>query len=741
MPVPSVVNEKDKVHSESSDVQAQLLAVLSIISLFGLHASINHSDFLQKCAHIPDGNYPISPCSHHYLACTGGRGIIRVCPSGLVYNPVRNRCENKADVATCGISTTTTTTPLSDITTSTTEQQTFDCTGLLPGDYPLRANSCLQQYFTCDANSVGVVRVCPNDLYFDSVNRVCNFFGNIASCSGATAPQTTASTTLGPTLPPVEFDCSQRSDGFYPNPARQCSSIYYACTAGEARRLFCGSGLAYDVVTRACQSPDNTFACTGRTSTVTSPPTTITTQRSPIDCVTLPNGLYPNPENMCSRIFFACSDGIADRFVCPGELYFDPDTESCQRFNDIFACTGVTTTTTTTTLTTTTTPQSDVGFDCSSLADGLYPNPEEICSTFYFICSGSVARRQNCPSGLYYDPEIQRCNSFGNIFVCTGTRPTSTTTTIGTTVTSSPGLDCSNLANGLYPNPRSQCSPIYFYCTNGFTYERRCLGDLFFNPELRICDHYSDIFECTGTRSTPTTTPTPTTPQSDVPFNCAYLPNGNYPNPSQECSNMFFTCSNGKATIRTCPEETFFDPELRLCLKYSDVPACSGSPRTTTTATTTTALSDVTTPFFQCGNMPNGNYPLGACENTYVSCVDGQAIRRQCPPPNLFYDYTINECDYMYRVPGCGGERTTTPLSDVTVSTTTSAPSFDCSRLADGKYPNPDNPCYSDFYYVCAGGRTSRMNCPAGLIYDPTVQECRFRRHAKPCKKSSLRSA
>jgi len=72
-------------------------------------------------------------------------------------------------------------------------------------------------------------------------------------------------------------------------------------------------------------------------------------------------------------------------------------------------------------------------YDCSRLSDGLYPFPLINCSQEFFTCSNGYSYKEKCPAHLYFDPQFGVCDSYGNIFACTG-QPKRTTTPRTTTV-------------------------------------------------------------------------------------------------------------------------------------------------------------------------------------------------------------------------------------------------------------------------------------------------------------------
>ncbi|KRY50343.1 Chondroitin proteoglycan 2 [Trichinella britovi] len=685
-----------------------------------------------RCLQLPDGNHAIQACSHTYLACSSGRSFVYSCPETQVYEPKSNRCMAAGHIPECGgVAPTTTSIP---ILVTDVPVYPVECEGFPPGDRPLKPQSCSKQYYSCLADGRGVVRKCPSDLYFDPKELACNYFNFVASCVGPSPGITYKfKTETWPTLPPVDFDCYGKEDGFYDDARNPCSSVYYACTGDFARLLQCENILSSTArnVRLYWHTSYNNHAQTLKK---------INFAELPIECENLKDGLYSDPNNHCSSIFYSCTAGIGAYLSCPERLYFDVETTQCHRFDDVFACSGKRKITTPSTISTTTPKRKPVGFDCSTLPDGLYPTLTNGCSNYYYVCSGSVAFELKCPTGLFYDPDQQFCTTYGTIFACTGV-VVSTETITSTSrqpTTPQPLFNCADKQSGIYMNPSVPCSPVYYQCSNGHTYQYQCPENLFFNPESQMCDRLEEIYECTGVKKTTTPTIKTTTVKPEVvPFDCRLLPNGDYPDQRHKCSKEFFSCSSGVATRRRCPSTTFFDPELLQCFGYDNVPACSNKPRTTTVPTTTTHHIDSRKQnFFDCTGKPSTNYPMGVCEQAFVSCIDEMPVLIECPA-GLKYDKEMDECNHAYYIPECGGRRTTTPLPQISNSTTSfgkiyyEVAHFNCTHLVDGRYADVRNPCPSNIFYVCSGARPLLMMCPYGLFYDPKLKLCNYRRKIK----------
>ncbi len=73
-----------------------------------------------------------------------------------------------------------------------------------------------------------------------------------------------------------------------------------------------------------------------------------------------------------------------------------------------------------------------VNFDCSSLNNGYYNNPDQKCSEIYFSCSGGIAHKLSCPVGTFFDPENSWCDFHEDVYECSGQRKTTVITEAAT---------------------------------------------------------------------------------------------------------------------------------------------------------------------------------------------------------------------------------------------------------------------------------------------------------------------
>lgn len=215
--------------------------------------------------------------------------------------------------------------------------------------------------------------------------------------------------------------------------------------------------------------------------------------------------LLPHP-NDCNK-FYKCAGGYAFTLSCPKGLHWNVDKNWCD-FPWEAKCkltNNITSTTTVKTLTTknyTNTPIVKCRTEENPLEPEYYPYPGD-CRKF-FKCKSGKAFPLNCPFGLEWSVELNRCE-WPDIANCVGkTRPItetsseisikSTNSLEGFLTTSVPliysneivSAICQNvtLAYKAYPG---NCTR-YIRCERGYGSVYNCPGDLYFNSRMGVCD-------------------------------------------------------------------------------------------------------------------------------------------------------------------------------------------------------------------------------------------------------------
>lgn len=702
------------------------------------------------CFGKKDGDYALEKCSAKYVSCVGYSSVSRECQGGLVFDSVHNDCTHQLKSVDCtGQQRAPPAAPApAPAPADQPSAPEFDCAGQDNGFYANPAKACDVVYYACSGGRSSQL-VCSGNLNFDPELKICDVYANVPVCSGSPrtsplpiTPFVPAEQPAPPAVPApalVDFDCSALEDGNY---ARGCSGSYFACVGRQAHLRECPLNFVYDVALDQCEQREFVEACGGKPRAPVQPEAVIEKVPSSVfDCSALEDGFYVNPAAKCSATYYACSGKQAEKLQCPEGLAFEPESLSCQPTDAAFICTGVRPVAAEATPAPTPGPTfPPVPFDCAGKQDGPHANPTDKCSKLFFICSNGIATQEQCAADSVFDAEKKACNLFENVFACTGLPPPAPVVFVQEEwkIPESADLDCRQLANGLYPNHKEACSQEYYVCSNGISFVKRCLKSLFFDPDLKVCQVFDFVFVCSGQRPT-TYVPmeqelfvnTPA-PQKAKLFDCSDLPDGQYPNPGQKCSNFYHVCSNKQDDLMYCPGDLFFSPEDKVCARFVEIESCSGLPPSVpdVPAQLPSDFAPLPSVPFDCSGKPDGDYPSPSqpCDHIYFSCVDQQARLHECQASNLFFDDKLDLCAPKDEVPACGGSPKV--FEPILPQPEPEAVPFDCSRLDDGHYSAED--CAS-FYYSCVGKKASRSECAAGLKFDPKTLICDFAEFVVSC--------
>ena len=138
------------------------------------------------------------------------------------------------------------------------------------------------------------------------------------------------------------------------------------------------------------------------------------------------------------------------------------------------------------------------GFTCPSSQENgstvLYPSPED-CS-IYYACLDSVSHLMHCPTSLYFDPDLGVCNYKDQVDCKAGVRPTTANPSPNSAnptpekTTKLPGFICPS-KDGSYPCD-NDCKN-YWVCLNSVAHFMHCPSDLYFDPELKVCNYKEQV--------------------------------------------------------------------------------------------------------------------------------------------------------------------------------------------------------------------------------------------------------
>ncbi|KRZ76411.1 Chondroitin proteoglycan 2 [Trichinella papuae] len=378
-----------------------------------------------NCKNMENGLYG-KPCSSDYYTCWNGRTIKHTCPANFSFNQNLLQCRPYAETTSCFERHTDT--PSSN---NSTEKPIYDCKKIgggsyaNPRSYPI---NCSETYYTCHFG-MQLTRHCPDKLVFDPEYKICRYRSEVFECTGKRSispiSEQNYTSTMQPTLPPVDFDCKSKPDGFYADPKYSYSQVFYSCSGGLAREMHCQQKLVYDSRSKTCQSLGNLFTTTDQSLTTTVQRSTgttnvPTTEELPLDCGTLVNGLYPDPKQSCSHLFYSCANGFLRMFICPEQLYYDPVTQICDDFWNVPECHE----TSRNNMTTQNTENENVDQiqdeDCVGFPDGRYPYPKATCSNLFTTCSNGLLKTEQCPVDLFYDVNSKNCLQYDLVEACIG---------------------------------------------------------------------------------------------------------------------------------------------------------------------------------------------------------------------------------------------------------------------------------------------------------------------------------
>lgn len=192
-----------------------------------------------------------------------------------------------------------------------------------------------------------------------------------------------------------------------------------------------------------------------------------------------------------------------------------------------------------------------------------------------------------------------------------------------------------------------------------------------------------------------------------APFYCPHRWISYYPYPS-DCS-MFYECSFGTSTLRSCPNNWNFDGRSQSC-KESSLAECFYVEPTTTAAPTTP-----TTPLpFQCPSADELSlepHPYDC--SSFVQCSYGVMEVRNCPS-NWWFDMKLRLCVEPHLAQCL-----------VTSTTTVAPPVTTPSICPPGLLSVEPHPTDCTQYYNCVYGWSTPKSCPTDQLFDGKSRTCK----------------
>uniref|UniRef100_F1KPH8 Chondroitin proteoglycan 2 n=1 Tax=Ascaris suum TaxID=6253 RepID=F1KPH8_ASCSU len=686
------------------------------------------------CSTLSDGLYG-EECSASFVICSNGVSVIHKCPYGLVYSPSVSRCAYPS--ARCSSSSTPFVLKPALMATHASSGSDI-CSSKADG---VHGTHCADEYTRC-SNGHAFTMKCPAGLVFSPKAAACELPSpecSSKSIQGVMPPVASADQTLTQVIgihSSGVVDCSTRPDGVY---GSACATTFVQCSNSKAHLMQCPTGLVFNATASRCDFIGGDCITSQDSSTAhplpaaPAPPTSKPVQRQhstdAVDCSSSPDGVYGTA---CANSFVYCSNGRAHTAYCPAGLVFNVRISQCDfpspECGIANAPTYVPTLTTpaiASNAPTTSRHSPEASVDCSLLQDGVYGGE---CSATFTQCSSGGAFVMFCPMGLVFDPVLsqcdypkQRCQAL-SVSVAPSVRPLvkATQTPALQHIVPASVVDCAKLPTGDYS---LGCFAEYFTCLDGVELRRRCPQRLVFSEAKHRCVVPGDCTDVsthivTNTVAVPASTPANDVPSVKGPFDCSALSNGLYGDP---CSRLFVQCSNGQASVFSCPASLVFFPQTQRCgypmgdcaqmqsNPQSASPSASFQPPQQEAAVQTGGKVD-------CSGLPDGDYSTG-CATTYVTCIGGVRHIRQCPA-SLVYNSLMRQCVWPEHCSAADGQ----VMATVPYASESPLPAgpIDCTIVKNGVF----GVACSDSYVECSRDRAFIIKCAAGLVFSPKRRRC-----------------
>lgn len=313
--------------------------------------------------------------------------------------------------------------------------------------------------------------------------------------------------------------------------------------------------------------------------------------------------------------------------------------------------------------------------ECPLGQDGYYADPE-LCNVYHH-CLAGVDYAEQCPHQLVWNDRKKMCDWQTNVN-CTGK-----IIPVATGQTSF----CTDRLDNKYSDP-IYCN-IFHHCIGGIDNVVRCDGELMWNQKELKCDWESKV-QCKGKML-------PSEKHYNSTF-CIGKPDGPYAH--EEYCNVYHVCESGTDNIRQCPNQLFWDSELKKC-DWSGNVECSG--RTLVTLSTDTTLF--------CMERKDDIYGDPTYCNVYHNCLSGVDFKTKCPD-NLVWNETKKDCDWSDSTQCVTGSYFKEGESDKKTF---------CSDKPNGKYPHE---LHCNRYYVCQNSKDIVFTCQNNLRYNEEKEEC-----------------
>uniref|UniRef100_A0A915A662 Chitin-binding type-2 domain-containing protein n=2 Tax=Parascaris univalens TaxID=6257 RepID=A0A915A662_PARUN len=318
---------------------------------------------------------------------------------------------------------------------------------------------------------------------------------------------------------------------------------------------------------------------------------------------------------------------------------------------------------------------------CERRSDGTFTVG---CISEFFVCSSSFAFVMFCPSGLFFDENVQKCLPRWYASACRGSGnvPLKMAPLAAALASVLPSAEpeesgfCAGRPDGRY---NIGCISAYTACMNERAIAMECPSSLVLDEPSGECLDEAYVSSCGKSITTQTS-----------------------------------VAAVAAGFTMTTPPITSTNPPIRLA-----------------------AVHLLPISMFSCNGMSDGVYSHG-CFGSVAACIEGQAVIIKCPD-NLKYDSNSGSCLSETYVAECANaptresavllpptEATAVALGLVEPSLTVRpnevhpSPAGDACVVADGVYARR---CSSDFV-ICISHEPVFANCPDSLVFDSSRRQC-----------------
>uniref|UniRef100_A0A336K6H2 CSON015610 protein n=1 Tax=Culicoides sonorensis TaxID=179676 RepID=A0A336K6H2_CULSO len=308
----------------------------------------------------------------------------------------------------------------------------------------------------------------------------------------------------------------------------------------------------------------------------------------------------------CNK-FYHCFSGIAYEGNCPGELYFNPITSSCDYPSNV-ECKDK--------------PEDDEEIVCPPPSETLDFIASKIRCDWYYICIQGVPSRQQCAENFHWNDERKRCEEAETancqIGLSSTSAPSSTASPSSTTVlppSSSTSevpeedekVECPSQQDIEFIGSKVRCD-WYYICLQGVPSRLTCAVGLHWCDERKQCES-SETANC-QIGLTSTVSPSSTIAPSEFDKYCNKNDIHYLPHPFK--CNEYILCFDGNAVPQVCAPGLNFNLKTNRCVPKREAPC----------------VSDGTI----CGNDETFVLENIYDCNSFYLCFNGSPVPLQCAP-------------------------------------------------------------------------------------------------------------